>query len=51
MRHCQDVEKWVERKVPLGMRELTEPMVDVISKVTANCLDPSGNIDKEARPV
>ena len=27
--------------------ELTEPMVDVISQVMANCLDPSGNINKE----
>ena len=31
--------------------ELTEPMVDVISKVTVDCLDPGGNIDKELRPV
>ena len=26
--------------------ELTEPMVDVISKVTVYCLDPDGTIDK-----
>ena len=32
-------------------RELTEPMVDIISQVMANCLDPDGNIDKESRPV
>ena len=31
--------------------ELTELMVDVISKVMADCLDPSGNIDKELRLV
>ena len=31
--------------------ELTEPMVDVISKVTVDCLDPGENIDKELRPV
>ena len=31
--------------------ELTEPMVNIISKVTADCLDPGGNIDKELRPV
>ena len=41
----------VERRVPLGDEELTEPMVDIISKVTADCLDPGGNIDKELRPV
>ena len=31
--------------------ELTEPMVDIISQVTADCLDPGGNIDKELKPV
>ena len=31
--------------------ELTEPMVDVISKVMVDCLDPGGNINKESRPV
>ena len=31
--------------------ELTEPMVNVISQITVDCLDPSGNIDKEVRPV
>ena len=31
--------------------ELTEPMVNVISQVTADCLDPDGNIDKESRLV
>ena len=41
----------VEREVPMKVGELTEPMVDVMSKVTADCLDPSGNIDKESRPV
>ena len=41
----------VERKVLLGNEELTEPMVDIISKVTADCLDPGGNINKESRPV
>ena len=41
----------IERKVPFGNGELTEPMVDVISKVTVDCLDPGGNIDKESRPV
>ena len=51
LRHCRDVEKEVERKVLLRNEELTEPMVDVISKVTADCLDPGGNDDKESRPV
>ena len=51
LRHCRDVKKWVVRKGPLRDEELTEPMVDVISKVTADCLDPGGNIDKESRPV
>ena len=31
--------------------ELTEPMVDIISQVMADCLDPGGNINKESRPV
>ena len=50
-RHCRDDEIVVERKVPLRNEELTKPMVDVISKVTADCLDPGGNINKESRPV
>ena len=41
----------MERKVLVRNGELTEPMVDVISKVTADYLDPGGNIDKESRPV
>ena len=41
----------VERKVLVKVGELTEPMVDVISKVTVDYLDPDGNIDKESRPV
>ena len=41
----------VRRKVPLRNEELTGPMVDVISKVTADCLDAGGNDDKESRPV
>ena len=41
----------VEREVPVKVGELTEPMVNVISKVTVDCLDPSGNIDKESRLV
>ena len=41
----------VERKVPVKVGELTEPMVDVISKVMADCLDPGGNINTESRPV
>ena len=32
-------------------RELTKQMVDVISQVTANFLDPDGNINKELRLV
>ena len=36
---------------PVKDGELTEPMVNVISQVTVNCLDPSGNINKELRPV
>ena len=51
LRHCQDDEMWVERKGPMKVGELTEPMVNVISQVTADCLDPGGNIDKEARLV
>ena len=51
MRHGRDVEMLVEREVPVKVGELTEPMIDVISKVTADCLDPSGNINKESRPV
>ena len=31
--------------------ELTKPMVNVISQVMANHLDPGGNIDKELRLV
>ena len=31
--------------------ELTDPMVNVISWSLAKSLDPSGNIDKELRPV
>ena len=50
-RHCRVDEIVVEREVPVKVGELTEPMVDVISKVTADCLDPGGNIDKESRPV
>ena len=41
----------VEREVPVKVGELTGPMVDVISKVMADCLDPSGNINKESRLV
>ena len=41
----------VEKEVPVKVGELTKPMVDVISKVTVDCLDPDGNIDKESRPV
>ena len=41
----------VERKGPVKDGELTEPMVDIISQVMANCLDPDGNIDKELRLV
>ena len=51
LRHCRDVEIVVGREVPVKVGELTEPMVDVISKVVVNCLDPSGNINKEARLV
>ena len=41
----------VEREVLVKVGELTEPIVDVISKVMADCLDPGGNIDKESRLV
>ena len=51
LRHGKDVEKLVEWEVPVKVGELTEPMVDVISKVAVDCLDPGGNIDKESRPV
>ena len=43
--------EWIVRRVLRRNEELTEPMVDVISKVTADCLDPGGNIDKESRLV
>ena len=51
LRHCWDDEIVVERKVPLRNGELTEPMVDIVSQVTVDCLDPDGNIDKESRLV
>ena len=41
----------LEREGPVKDGELTKPMVDIISQVTADCLDPGGNIDKEARLV
>ena len=41
----------VERRSLVKDGELTEPMVNVISQITANCSDPSGNIDKESRLV
>ena len=41
----------VVRKGLVKVGELTEPMVDIISQVMADCLDPGGNIDKELRPV
>ena len=41
----------VEREVPVKVGELTEPMVNVISQVMVNLLDPGGNIGKELRPV
>ena len=41
----------IEREVPVKVGELTEPMVNVIYKVTVDCLDPGGNIDKESRLV
>ena len=49
--HCRDDEIVDERRSLVKDGELTEPMVDVISKVTADCLDPGGNIDKESRLV
>ena len=51
LRPCKDEEMLVEREVPVKVGELTEPMVDVISKVMVDCLDPGGNIDKESRLV
>ena len=48
---CWNDEIVVERRSLVKDGELTEPMVDVISQVTADCLDPDGNIDKESRPV
>ena len=51
LRHGRDDELLVEWRVLVKVGELTEPMVDVISKVTADCLDPGGNIDKESRLV
>ena len=41
----------VERRGPVKDGKLTEPMVDVISQVMVDCLDPGGNIDKELRLV
>ena len=51
MRHVQMMRSWLSGKVLVKVGELTEPMVNVISKVMADCLDPGGNIDKELRPV
>ena len=51
LRHGRDDELLVEWRVLVKVGELTRPMVDIISKVTADCLDPGGNIDKESRPV
>ena len=52
LRHeWRDVELLEEWKGPVKVGELTEPMVDIISQVTADCLDPSGNINKESRLV
>ena len=39
----------VVRRGLVKVGKLTEPMVNIISQVTANCLDPDGNIDKESR--
>ena len=51
MRHGKDEEMLDDRRELVKVGELTKPMVNVISQVTANCLDPNGNIDKESRPV
>ena len=51
LRYGRDDEMLVEWRVPVKVGELTELMVDVISKVMADCLDPGGNIDKESRLV
>ena len=52
LRHrCRDDELLIERKGPVKVGELTKPTVNVISQVTADCLDPSENINKELRPV
>ena len=47
----RDDEIVVMRERPVKVGELTEPMVNIISQVMADCLDPGGNIDKELRPV
>ena len=41
----------LEGKGLVKVGELTEPMANIISQVTADCLDPGGNINKEARLV
>ena len=41
----------VEREGPVKDGKLTEPMVNIISQVTGDCLDSSGNINKELRLV
>ena len=46
-----DDKEVVEWEGPVKDGELTEPMVDIIFQVTADCLDPGGNIDKELKPV
>ena len=38
-------------KSPVKDGKLTKPMVNIISQVMANCLDPDGSISKELRPV
>ena len=43
--------RWIREEGSGGNGERNEPMADVISKVTVDCLDPDGNIDKESRLV
>ena len=49
LRH--DGDEKTERRGLVKVGELTKPMVNVISQEMADCLDPSGNINKELRPV
>ena len=53
MRHDEEMEEvgWIDERGPVKVGEFTDPMVNIMSLTMANCLDLSGNIDKELRLV